>query len=287
MKPSEKVALIKRISKTLAADDWTDIDLTLRQFGLPSSTSWDSSDKYGYCVRHIEDADGSSLITLGNHLFGNSGDDSISLGQELPWQVNRFRLFLGHISGEKKFVSAMKKHLADRGIDGFVAHEDIQPTRKWLDQIELALETCDALAAILTPGFHESKWTDQEVGFCVNRRVLVVPVRLGVDPYGFISRYQGFTPPSKDATIVARGSFDILCKHDLTAEKMGVALVSHFAESGSFADAKTNVKLLEHVKSWTPEMLREIEQAVEKNRQIRESFNVPDMVRAMVKEHGR
>ena len=287
MKPSAKVELIKRISKKLAADDWTDIDLTLRQFELPWSPEWNNSDKYGYCVHHIEDASDAALVGLGNHLFGSSGEDLPSAGRELFWQPNRFRLFLSHISAEKKLASNIKKHLADGGIDGFVAHEDIEPTKKWLDQIELALETCDALAPILTPGFHESKWTDQEVGFCVNRRVLIVPVRLGVDPYGFISRYQGFTPPTRHSQAIASGLFDILCKHDLTAEKMGVALVNHFAESGSFADARTNVKLLSHVRSWTPEMLREIQQAVEKNRQIRESFNVPEAVRAIVKKYGK
>ncbi len=287
MGPSERVALIKRISKQLATEDWTDIDLTLRQFDLPWSVTWEGSDKYGYCVHHIENGTDDSLVALGNYLFGGSVTDSSSARRELPWETNRFRLFLGHVSAEKKFVSAVKKHLAGRGIDGFVAHEDIEPTRKWLDQIEVALETCDALAAILTEGFHESKWTDQEVGFCVNRRVLVVPVRVGIDPYGFISRYQGFTPLSKDATVVACGLFDILCKHDLTAEKMGVALVNHFAESGSFAEARSNVKLLEHVKSWTPGMLREIEQAAEKNRQIRESFNVPEAVRAIVRKYGK
>jgi hypothetical protein len=33
---------------------------------------------------------------------------------------------------------------------------DIEPTRKWQDEIELALSTADALVAMLTPGFHES-----------------------------------------------------------------------------------------------------------------------------------
>jgi hypothetical protein len=182
----------------------------------------------------------------------------------------------------------VKEHLAVRGIDGFVAHKDIGPTKKWVEQIEIALETCDALAAMLTTGFHESMWTDQEVGFCMNRRVLIIPVRLGIDPYGFISRYQGFTPASKDADAVSSGLFDILCNHDLTAEKMGPVLVSLFADSGSFAEAKQNVNLLvKYVKTWTPEMLREIQQAIEKNRQVRESFGVPNAVHSLIQKYRK
>lgn len=287
MRPSEKVELIKRIGKRLETDSWTDIDLTLRQFDLPWSSEWESGDKYAYCVRHLEAGNEDSLLALRDYLFGAPGGDPLSAGPELPWQTNRFRLFLSHISAQKEIVSEVKISLGASGVDAFVAHQDIEPTKKWLDQVEIALQTCDALAAILTEGFHESDWTDQEVGFCVNRRVLVVPVRLGVDPYGFISRYQAFTPSLRNSLAVATGLFDILCKHDLTAEKMGSALVSHFADSGSFADARKNVKLLQRVKTWTPEMLREIEQSVEKNRQIREAINVPEAVRAILKTHGK
>jgi hypothetical protein len=286
MNASQRVELIKRISKQLETQDWTDIDLTLRQFGLPWSNTWDGPEKYSYCVHFVEQASDSSLQALGNYVFGSAG--ALQSEQELPWQANRFRLFLSHISAKKSFVSQVKERLAVRGIDGFVAHKDIGPTKKWLDQIEIALETCDALAAILTTGFHESMWTDQEVGFCMNRRVLIIPVRLGLDPYGFISRYQGFTPESRDPDAVSLGLFDILCKHDLTAEKMGPVLVSLFADSGSFAEAKQNVNLLvKYVKTWTPEMLREIQQAVEKNRQVRESFGVPATVHSIVKKYGK
>jgi len=288
VKTQHRVALIKRIGKRLATESWTDIDLTLRQFGLPWSPTWEGGqDRYAYCIQHIERGNDAALLALGDYLFGTSDDEASSTRNELPWQANRFRLFLSHISAAKTLASDAKTALATRAIDGFVAHEDIEPTKEWVVQIELALETCDALAAILTDGFHESKWTDQEIGFCVNRRILIIPVRLGVTPYGFISRYQALTPSIKDATVVADRLFEILCKHDLTAEKMSAALVAQFADSDSFASAKANAKLLQRVRAWTPERLREIEQAVEKNRQVREAIGVPEVVRAIVTNYGK
>ncbi|MGY2982675.1 hypothetical protein ACVI1K_000022 [Bradyrhizobium sp. USDA 4508] len=38
----------------------------------------------------------------------------------------------------------------------------------------------------MTKGFHESNWTDQEIGFALGRGVMVVAVNLGRNPYGFI-----------------------------------------------------------------------------------------------------
>lgn len=51
----------------------------------------------------------------------------------------------------------------------------------------------DAFVALLTDGFHDSLWTDQEVGFAVARAVPIIAVRLGRDPYGFIGRFQALS----------------------------------------------------------------------------------------------
>jgi hypothetical protein len=288
MKASEKVELIKRIGQRLATESWTDIDLTLGQFQFPPpSLGWLGGDKYSYCIERVQQGDDDSLLALGAHFFGEQPNELTPIVKDLPWAPNRFRLFLSHLSAEKRFVASIKMRLAEKAVDCFVAHEDIEPTTTWVEQIEAALGTCDALAAILTEGFHRSEWTDQEIGVCVNRRVLIIPVRLGLDPYGFIGRYQALTPIANEPEIVAQGIFRILCKHELTAEKMSKALVSQFADSGSFADVRVNVRLLDEVARWTPNLLREIEQAVEKNRQVRDSFRVPEIVRAIVERHRK
>ena len=49
----------------------------------------------------------------------------------------------------------------------------------------------DAMAAVLMSGFQGANWTDQEVGIAVERGILVVPVIRGLNPYGFIAKYQG------------------------------------------------------------------------------------------------
>ena len=204
------------------------------------------------------------------------------------WVEDRLHLFLTHVSSEKKFVGDVKEELLNFGVDGFVAHKDIEPTKEWVDEIDLALATCDALAAFLTPGFNQSYWTDQEIGYCVARRILIIPVIMGVTPYGFISRYQGLDAMDLKPTQMAVNIVTILSQHELTAERMADALVANFVASQSYVSAQENWMTLQHyVKSWTPERLRAVEKSIDDNRQIREAFYLPDKVRALVAQHSQ
>jgi hypothetical protein len=101
-----------------------------------------------------------------------------------------FRLFLSHKAQVKKETGELKDQLQLFGISAFVAHEDIHPTKAWQDEIEYALATMDGFVALMTSDFHESEWTDQEVGFAVARNVPMIAVRLGLNPYGFIGKFQ-------------------------------------------------------------------------------------------------
>ena len=287
MKPSDRVALIKKVCTRLADYEWQDIDLTLRQFGLPWTDQW-HGEKYAYCIRHVEDATDEILAALHEHLFDGKEFGGAVLDETRgPWAEGRFRLFMSHVNVDKVFVAEVKRHLAARGIDGFVAHEDIDPTKDWVREIEGALATCEALCAFMTPTFHQSKWTDQEIGFCVRRRVLIIPIRVGMDPYGFIARYQALQGAGKSAEDLAVALFEILVSHDLTSAATSAALVSQFADSRSFADAKRNAALLRDVRQWTPDLLRRAEEAVERNGQIESAWGVPASVRALIAQHSQ
>ena len=102
----------------------------------------------------------------------------------------RFRLFLSHVSKFKGETAELKNKLAWFGVSCFVAHEDIEPEKEWQEEIEVALGSMHAFAALLTADFHKSKWTDQEVGFAYARRVPFISVRLEIDPYGFMGKFQ-------------------------------------------------------------------------------------------------
>ena len=109
------------------------------------------------------------------------------------WGDDGFRVFLSHKSEVKRETAALKERLRLFGIACFVAHEDIHPTKAWQDEIENALASMDGFVALMTKEFHDSYWTDQEVGYAVARGVPIIAVRLGADPYGFIGKFQALS----------------------------------------------------------------------------------------------
>jgi hypothetical protein len=109
------------------------------------------------------------------------------------WGDDGFRVFLSHKSEVKKETAALKDGLQLFGISCFVAHEDIHPTKAWQDEIENALASMDGFVALMTDNFHDSDWTDQEVGYAVATGVPIIAVRLGKDPYGFIGKFQALS----------------------------------------------------------------------------------------------
>ena len=127
------------------------------------------------------------------------------------WKEDGFRVFLSHKSEFRKEAAAIKDRLRLFGIAAFVAHEDIHPTRAWQDEIECALATMDGFVALMTEDFHDSHWTDQEVGYAVARGAPIIAVRLGTDPYGFIGRFQALSGTWQEA---AEGIIGLLMTHE-------------------------------------------------------------------------
>lgn len=197
-----------------------------------------------------------------------------------------FRLFISHLSTERKYSAQLQEALLPFGISAFVAHQDIEPTLEWQSQIEAALATADSLIALLHPTFHESKWTDQEIGFAMGRGLAVFAVRFGQDPYGFIGRFQAFTGGGKTVPALARELFDAYRKHKQTQRRMAEVLVTLFENSASFAEAKERAGLLWEMEVWDSSFIPRIKAAVDSNSQISGSWGVPDRVSKLVKKWG-
>lgn len=113
--------------------------------------------------------------------------------QERIWGSRGYRVFLSHKSEVKKETAQLKEGLDLFGISAFVAHADIKPTRQWQEEIENALASMHAFVVLLTKEFHDSNWTDQEVGYALARGVPMIVVKLGRDPYGFIGKFQALS----------------------------------------------------------------------------------------------
>lgn len=280
MERGERLDAIKAIAETLSEESWTDVLLTLKEFGFEPQLDGDARPPvYEFLTETLSDAAPSddNLLELQAYLFpgveeGPGSDD----GSGRPWEEGKFRLFISHTHEHRAFASGLRRALDERGIGAFVAHERIEPTKQWEDELESALTTCDALVAVLTPDFVESKWCDQEVGYCMARGVLIVPLGLDdTDPHGFIGKYQCMTArEDEDAYDVAGRLFDLLIKHEKTAGEMvpvvAWQIVKQYAESASFESAREHFDQLKAIPKayWTPELAEIVERAAEENSQI-------------------
>lgn len=277
--PSERVLLIKEIGKRLGSEEWPLIDVTLKQFSLPWSDEW-RGDKDTYVLAMIEDGEDSTLLDLARHV-------GFQLPTTLPgvdppfWRAGMLRLFVTHLATHRKYAAELQEALWAHGISAFVAHNDIEPTQEWQTEIETALATCHALVALLHPGFHESNWTDQEIGFAMGRGVPVFSVRFGQDPYGFIGRFQAFDGATKTALDIARELFGAYRTNKQTEGVMAEALIQLFEESDSFAAAKDRIGYLEELKVWKSAFTSRLQAAERSNSQISSAWGVPERIKAL------
>jgi len=196
------------------------------------------------------------------------------------WELGRLRLFISHVSAHKVAVGKLKRELRFVGISAFVAHEDIEPSLDWLDEIVKALVSMDALAALLTPDFHPSKWTDHEIGFALGLGILVIPVQLGSLPYGFIAKQQALIGDLNDPAALASKVVNVLGRHLQTAERMREALVVALEDAGSYEASRAVSHCIIAARGFTSAQLDRIENACENNDQVKDSsYVVPRIVR--------
>jgi len=181
------------------------------------------------------------------------------------WRNQGFRLFMSHKSEVKKESAELKDRLNLFGISGFVAHEDIHPTKAWQDEIEIALASMEAFAALMTENFHDSEWTDQEVGFAIARGVPIIAVRLGMDPYGFIGKFQAL--PSTWLT-GAEDIVKVLIKND----RMFSAYVQALRECTSWDSGNTLAKILPGIEKLSKQQIDELVVAYNETEELRGSF---------------
>ncbi len=158
------------------------------------------------------------------------------------WGDKTLRLFLSHKSGHKANVAKIKEELSILGVSCFVAHEDIEPTKEWQDEIERALNSMDIMAALLTKDFHSGSWTDQEVGFAFGRGIPIIAVKLeGSDPLGFIGKFQAV---SSDWDSTPEKIIKLLFNHS----KMVDAYVEAMKNCSSFDNANKLAEMLPEIK---------------------------------------
>lgn len=291
MRAIDRLNLLDRIGRELQSRmTYTDIDVYLAAFGVDTKKKTSSGNsKWLYVKELLSDATESVLfdiaIELGiEHSFQASR--GIQLRQSKFWVPGYFRLFISHLSPFKGTAAQLQTALLDFGITAFVAHKDIEPTKEWQDEIEKGLFSMEALAAILTPGFRESNWTDQETGVAIGRDVLVIPIMRGIDPYGFIAKYQGLQGTGKTVRQVADGVFQILANHPKTKPRLAESLVDQILLVGDIMSGLQKLNLLRRIETLPEQYLEKLRDGLANNQQLSASQEMKTVLNDMLRERG-
>jgi hypothetical protein len=181
------------------------------------------------------------------------------------WEEGLYRIFLSHKVEVKKEVAELKRRLKIFSASCFVAHEDIHPTQEWQDEIENALFSMDAFVALLTEGFHDSLWTDQEVGVAFGRGVPIISVKLGKNPYGFIGKFQALSCSWDTA---AKEIVKILVKHD----QMLNAYIKAVENCSSYDQGNTLSEILPSIDKLSKQQVTLLISVFNENGEVRGSF---------------
>lgn len=198
----------------------TDIDTYFATLGISTANvEWEVTDSNRTYAKAVlkRISEGQLLIIADDLEIPVNGFTPKLQDPPLVWKgTTKFRLFISHISKDKDTANRLKSALAPYSIDGFVAHEDIKPTLLWLDEVERALRTMDAMIAVHTLGFSESVWTQQEIGYALGLGKKVISFAYGEVPKGFDARYQALPRGTHKAEVVAGKVEELLLADDRT-----------------------------------------------------------------------
>lgn len=184
---------------------------------------------------------------------------------ERIWGNDGFRVFLSHRSNVKGQTAYLKTQLQLFGVSCFVAHEDIHPTKVWQDEIENALRSMDCLVALMTTDFHESEWTDQEVGFAFGLGVPIIPVRLGTNPYGFIEKFQALPSTWENAA-------ENIAKILINNNRMFSAYVQALRRCPNWVSGNIIAEVLPSIEKLTEDQIDELIAAYNQHSELHNSF---------------
>jgi TIR domain-containing protein len=193
--------------------------------------------------------------------------------------------FLSHSRGGKEIAARLKLMLGVYGTHAFVAHEDIQPAKEWGSVILEQLRACDVFLPVLTADFPRSNWADQETGVAVGLGKLVIPLKVEIDPYGFIAKYQAHRLPANPGFSTSWKLIRIMENNERLGPKVRGGLIKMFSMSMSFDDAGEKAEKLSEIDSWEPIEIEALLKVSTENSQINQSFAARRKILSMISKY--
>jgi hypothetical protein len=219
--------------------------------------------------------------------------------------------FLSYSHDDRNLAGKIKAHLDPYSFEVFLAHEDIEVSVEWQDEIFRQLKTCRVFIGLLTDPFDNSDWTHQEVGIAYGRsgsgRPVMVPINAGKNPVGFLAQYQAvpLDPSRVDEPFqhVPLGRRRIGPSHiedtslrivkSVTTQKPNLAeevcnnLIGRVAEVGDFDDAGWLLWALAELNGLSAVQVNQLLKAASKNNGVYGSASASPSIEQLIATHKK
>ena len=272
----EKLALLREIANALAERPLSEVNMLLHEIGLSDieQSAWDDerweitpadrSETVLATVRGLKRTQVDDLANAVRNLF------EVAVEVVEQPEPDPLVLFASHLATQRAIVGAVGNELTEWGITLFVAHDSIEPDLEWQAEIERYLDECHGGVIFLMPGFKESPWCDQEVGWLLGRHVPCYALKFqGQDPYGPLGKKQALTIP--DGKTAPHLALDIVRwargKPELAPQING-SLVEALKTSVNFRRTDTVWELLHAAQDLTSRQVAGLLTAIRDNGQV-------------------
>lgn len=284
MKTSHRAKIARHILQALDQLKSNDeVDLIFQVFGLavPSRETYGPREEPSI----LATASDQVLLGLAEHLEIEV-PEQMGVAPPSCWNNTGLRVFISHVSAKKAVARSVADQLSPFGLDCFVAHDDIEPTADWAKEIQAALRTCDVMIALMSEGFRESAWCDQEVGAAVGRMIPIISLHYDHPPHGFAGLIQGIPVKGKDQKQVLPQVLVQIIKNPSTAGAASLALARALRHSTNWSMSNSIAGLFQHVIRLDSEAVRLIQEAVADNGEVSGSNAATTDIPALMDRFG-
>ncbi|MET4804424.1 toll/interleukin-1 receptor domain-containing protein [Bradyrhizobium sp. LB11.1] len=193
--------------------------------------------------------------------------------------------FMSYQTEEREIAAGVAALLGSLGVPAFMAHEHIEVSMQWRDEILRQVGLADLFVPILSQRYYASIWCKQESGIAAFRRMTIIPLSLdGSIPQGAINHIQSTLLQGGRATYeqILPG----LASHDVAfAINAATALI---AGSRSFRSAEYHFQLiLPYLARATDRQIVELLQIAHHNDQVAHaSLCAREYLPPLMRTHG-
>lgn len=195
------------------------------------------------------------------------------------------RIFMSYKHEDRELAGEFKLNLEHFGFSVFLAHEDIEASRDWQEVILQELKSTDVFVPLLTSRYKESVYTDQESGVAIGRGLPIIPLKVDIDPYGFLDKTQAQKVDPEDIRGCCVEILEVISGYDYLQEKLRKSLIQGFGNSRDFEDAILKSGYLLRQAPYTELEINDIIRMATQNHANYGSFKACNNIEKLIETH--